>query len=237
MGINKTELQTAIADNLILSGRDKTMATNMATSAVRLAAKMVWRMHTWSFSVKSGTLAIIAGQSSAYTVPADAEAIGGIRRLTASDYGMKIRGESADVFDMYFPYPAQHSTNPSMVYKVEYDATTKAPVVTLFPPSDETVSATMLYKMKYTEANALAHIPDDYEPLLMVAALYFATPAATAEGVGVRSGLYQEFMTLLNKYKMKDRTMYESVLSGYGFQPVVTFSPDSWQYVLDYTNV
>lgn len=236
MGINKTELQNAIIDNLVLSGRDKALATSMASNAVRLAAKMVWRMHLWSFSVKSGTLSIVAGQSSAYTVPTDAEAIGGIRRLTADDYGMKIRGESADVFDMYFPYPAQHSTNPSMIYKVEYSATTLAPIVTLFPPSDETTSAVMLYKMKYSEAS-LTHIPDDFEPLLMVAALYFATPAATVEGVSIRSGLYQEFMTLLNKYKMKDRLMYESVLNGYGFQPVVTFSPDSWQYVLDYTNV
>lgn len=237
MGINKNELQNAIADNLILSGRDKTQAEKMATSAVRLALKMVWRMHTWSFSVKSGTLSIVAGQSSAYSVPADAESIGGIRRLTADDYGHKITGESSDVFDLYFPYPGQHSTNPSMIYKVEYDASTKTPVVTLFPPSDETTSATMLYKMRYSDAVAIAHIPDDYEPLLMVAALYFATPAASVEGVSIRSGLYQEFMTLLNKYKMKDRTMYESVLNGYGFQPVVTFSPDSWQYVLDYTNV
>ena len=236
MGIIKSELQNAIVDNLVLSGKDKALSTSMASSAIRLATKMVWRMNVWSFTIRTGTLAIVAGQSSAYAVPTDAEAIGGIRRLTADDYGMKIRGESAEVFDMYFPYPAQHSTNPSMIYKVEYNTTTQSPIVTLFPPSDETTSASMLYKMKYVESNALTHLPDDFEPLIMVAALYFATPAASVEGVSIRSGLYQEFMTLLNKYKMKDRLMYESVLNGYGFQPVVTFSLDSWQYVLEYTN-
>lgn len=237
MGINATELKNAIIDNLVLGGKDKTLSTNAANNAVRLAVKMVWRMHLWSFSVKTGTLNIVAGQSSAYAVPTDCEAIGGIRRLTPSDYGHKIKGESADVFDLYFPYPASHSTSPSMVYKVEYNAATKAPVIYLFPPSDETVTGSILYKMKYSEANALGHIPDDFEPLLVVAALYFATPSATMESVGIRSGLYQEFMTLLNKFKMKDRHMYESVIGGYGFHPAVTFAPDSWQYILDYQYV
>lgn len=232
MGISLTDLRSAVSDNLILSGKAKDSAEKVAIHAVRNALKLIWRMNVWSFSVKTSTLSIVAGKATGYTLPTDCEAIGGIRRLTANDYGYKLHGETEDYFDTYFPYPAQHSSNPSMYYKVEYDATTRAPLVYLFPASNETVSGKIIYKVKFSDEAAAGNIPDDFEPLILAAAYYFAAPIGSIESVTVKAAAFSEFERLLNKYKMKDRPMYESVV-GLGSGNQVMFSPDSWQYILE----
>jgi hypothetical protein len=233
MAIVATDIKNAIVANLVLGGREKTMAKDSAEHAFRLGLKLIWRMHDWSMSIKDSTLALTANQSTGYAVPDDCQAIIGIVRLTSNDYGYRLGSESIGGFDTSHPYVSQESANPVVSFKVEYDNATKKPLIYTYPKSDATVSARMLYKIKFNEQIVCALLHDDFEPLVMAAAIYQGIPSIGQNNPSERVQAFGEFKHLLNQYRMNDRLVIEELLSQYQFPSEMFYSTSSWQWILD----
>lgn len=231
MAIDRAELEKAIVANLKLGGRDETAAKAMAGHAVRLSAKMVWRGFLWFFSTKSSDLTLTADDTDGFLLPDDCQTVLGVRRLTSDDYGWKLVGLDESHFDQAYPYPAAHDSNPVSQFKLGYDTDTQRLRLTVFPKSDDSDAAIVLYRFKFDAARVMTHFPDDFEPLLMVGAMYHATPAIDAQQVNVRGALLREFKELLNDYKKREAVMVQKMVDG-GQLPRSPWAVGSWQYIV-----
>jgi hypothetical protein len=232
MGLDITEVRNMVTTRMILGGKDKTDAANMAKHAVRQALKRIWREHLWSFSTKISDLTLTADNTTGYVVPGDCEAVVSVIRQSTDDYGHRLSGIGSQEFDQSFPYPAAFSASSSMVYKIEFDQSTTRPLIFVYPKNDASDAAKLVYKLMFTEEDCCRVIPNDFEPLVSVGADYYAQPAVSAEQVQIRGQLFQEFKTTLNDYKKKDRIMLDALIARYGL-PSNIFSKDSWQWILD----
>lgn len=231
MAIDKSALVDAIVANLKLGGRDETAAVVMAEHGVRLAAKMVWRGYLWSFSITEHTLTMVADQTSGYALPDGCQSVLGARRTTSDDYGWKLVPFEEYDFDRRFPYPAANPANPVSGYKVGYDKDTQKFKLYTYPKSDDTDSVVVLYRMGFNDSKVWTHFPDDFEPLLMIGAMYHSTPVIDAQQVNVRGALFGEFRELLNEYKKRDAIVVER-LADRGAVPNEPWALGSWQYIV-----
>lgn len=231
MAVILSELKDAIVSNIILSGKDKMQAKEMAEHGVRLAAKSFWRAYHWSFSFAGADLTIAANDATGIALPADCEAVVGIRRQTSSDYGQKLDGKTADRFDLQTPYPDVHTDDKPVSYKVDWNSSTDKPELYVFPVADASYTYKLTYKLKFDLNQTLKHIPSDFEALIYSAAVWQCTPTMAMDKVSIRNAAYNEWKSELADWKKRDKPILEKLVERGQFAPDV-WSEGSWQYII-----
>lgn len=220
-------MQSAIKNNLLLSGRDKKVIDSIIIDdVVRIGKEAFWRAHDWTFARKLGTLSLTANNTTGIDAPSDAETIIGLNRLTSSDDGFPIRLINEHLFDMRFPNLAEVSPQDTFFAKVTSSQGNKK--IYFAPPSAQACSIGVLYKMKYTAQLFDTVVPEDYEPHVLACCLYYAMPAGSPE----RPSMFAEYQTMIRDAKRRDRVQ-ASHSSDSGFMDFEPISRSNWRFFMD----
>ena len=220
--MEKTELEKALKNTLIASGKDANIIQPGIEAWVRLGTKLFWGARPWTFTFKTGTLTLGDGDST-INCPSDCAAVVGVSRLTDNDYGWNLVPLPPREFDARFPYPGAAPESQTVFYKVESDDGTKK--ITPYPVSASDDTASIVYKVAYSENAFFRLAPDVMEPYILSACLYQAMVGQD------RMSQFNEWRRALNEAKQIDR-LDENNFVGRSINFRTPWARDSWQFLL-----